>query len=135
MDSTEEVESGQLERMKILLVDDEPMVREVATTMLQSIGFTVETAIDGVEAVKIFSKKHQEYCCVLLDLTMPNMGGEETFRHLRNVDKGVRVILSSGYNEHEIAQRFAGKGHAGFIQKPYTLKNLQEVMQKLPQQQ
>ena len=103
--------------------------------MLQSLGFNVATAKDGVEALEIYGKSSQEYCCILLDLTMPKMDGEETFRQLRNIDNSIRVILSSGYNEHEISQRFAGKGHAGFIQKPYTLEKLQEVMQNLLGQQ
>ena len=56
---------------------------------------------------------------VLLDMTMPRMDGEEAFRELRRIRQGVRVILTSGYNEQDATERFAGKGLAGFIQKPY----------------
>jgi CheY-like chemotaxis protein len=66
---------------------------------------------------------------VLLDLTMPRMGGEEAFRELRLIRDDVRVVLSSGYNEQEITQRFTGKDHAGFIQKPYTMAGLREALQ------
>ncbi len=57
---------------------------------------------------------------VLLDLTMPGLGGEEVFRRLRAICPSVRVVLSSGFNEVEVIQRFTGEGLAGFIQKPYT---------------
>ena len=61
---------------------------------------------------------------MILDLTMPRMDGEETFRNLRIIDSGVRVIMSSGYNEQEVTARFAGKGLVGFIQKPYRFEEL-----------
>jgi DNA-binding NarL/FixJ family response regulator len=56
---------------------------------------------------------------VVLDLSMPGLGGEETFRRLREIDPAVRVILSSGYDQHEATLRFTAGGPAGFIQKPY----------------
>jgi CheY-like chemotaxis protein len=68
---------------------------------------------------------------VLLDLTMPRMDGEETFREMRRIKKDVRVIMASGYNEQEVSQRFVGKGLAGFIQKPFQLKELREALAKV----
>ena len=59
---------------------------------------------------------------------MPHMDGEETFRELRKLKPAVRVVLSSGYNEQDVTQRFAGKGLAGFIQKPYKLATLTEIL-------
>ena len=67
---------------------------------------------------------------VLLDLTMPRMDGEETFRELRRIRPDVRVIISSGYNEQESTNRFAGKGLAGFIQKPYGVRPLVEKIRQ-----
>jgi two-component system, cell cycle sensor histidine kinase and response regulator CckA len=61
---------------------------------------------------------------VVLDLTMPVMDGEETFRQLRRIRKDVRVLLASGYNEQELASQFAGKGFAGFMHKPFQRKTL-----------
>ena len=61
---------------------------------------------------------------VLLDLTMPHMDGEETFRELRLINPEVRVVMSSGYTEQDITSRFAGKGLVGFVQKPYSLAEL-----------
>jgi DNA-binding NtrC family response regulator len=67
---------------------------------------------------------------VLLDLTMPILGGEQCFRELRRIRKDVVVVLSSGYNEQELIARFAGKGFAGFIQKPYRLEYLNTKLQE-----
>ena len=74
----------------------------------------------------IESGRIDEIVVVLLDLTMPHLDGEETFRELRRLRPDVRVILSSGYNEQETTDRFAGKGLAGFLQKPYGLRPLGE---------
>jgi CheY-like chemotaxis protein len=112
----------------ILLVDDEEPILGVARLMLERLGFSVITAGDGREAVEIYRTLGHEIALVLLDLTMPHMNGEEAFRELRRIDPGVRVILSSGYSEHEIAARFAGKGLAGFIQKPYQVARLREAL-------
>ena len=71
---------------------------------------------------------HGNITLVLLDLTMPHMNGEEAFRALREMDPGVRVVLSSGYSESELTARFAGKGPSGFVQKPYTLSVLREKL-------
>ena len=110
----------------ILVVDDEETVRIATKRMLETLGFTVLTAEDGREALEVFRSRVDEILVVLLDLTMPHLGGEETYRELRRIRPDTRVILSSGYNEQEITSRFAGKGLAGFIQKPYGVRQLRE---------
>jgi CheY-like chemotaxis protein len=112
----------------ILVVDDEPSVREIATNMLEHLGYSILTAVDGQEALEIYRNREDTIACVLLDLTMPRMDGEETFRELRRIDPEVRVILSSGYNEMDVVGRFAGKGLTAFIQKPYQLATLRTTM-------
>ncbi len=114
----------------VLLVDDDETVRAVGRQMLERLGFKVLTANDGSQGVASYHEHTAEIDCVLLDLTMPHMDGEETFREMRRIHSGVRVILSSGYNEQDVIQRFAGKGLAGFIQKPYTLEPLRAAIQK-----
>ena len=104
----------------ILVVDDEEIVRRTATSALQRYGYTVLTAENGREAVDIYRGIANRVSMVLLDMTMPVMGGEEALRHLKTINPGVRVLLSSGFNEVEAVRRFTGKGLAGFIQKPYT---------------
>src|ERR1039457_281613 len=114
----------------VLLVDDEESVRGIAKGMLHELGFDTITAIDGREAIKIF-KSNPDIDCVILDLTMPHMDGEQCFRELRHIKPEVKVIISSGYNEQEVTQKFVGKGLTGFIQKPYKLSVLKEAIKKI----
>jgi two-component system, cell cycle sensor histidine kinase and response regulator CckA len=115
----------------ILLVDDEETIRSLGTQMLQHLGFTVLTAADGREALEVFRAHGAAIACVLLDLTMPHMDGAEAFRELRRLREDVRVVLSSGYSEQEVTQRFVGKGLAGFIQKPYQSEALAAVLRRV----
>ncbi len=113
---------------KVLVVDDEPDLRTSIVGMLEYLGFDVETAEDGQEALERF--RPGRYTLVLMDLTMPRMDGKEAFRRMKEADPSVRVILSSGYNEQESIQQFLGRGLAGFIQKPYQLRALVEALEK-----
>ena len=112
----------------ILLVDDEYSVRDICKRILERVGFTVLTARDGREAVETFKEHVDEIACVLLDLTMPLMDGEEAFHALRAIRRDARIILSSGYTEQEAVERLSGQGLAGFIHKPYRLKLLTDVL-------
>ncbi|HBA88899.1 MAG TPA: hypothetical protein DCZ75_13225 [Geobacter sp.] len=116
-------------RGKVLLVDDEETVRAIGSEMLRELGFEVLTADDGREALETF-RSSSEISFIILDLTMPHLDGEQTFVELRKLDPGVRVIMSSGYNLQEVNHRFAGKGLAGFIQKPYNLSALRAVVKQ-----
>jgi len=88
------------------------------------------TTANGREAIKLFREHGEEIRCVLLDLTMPHMDGEEAFREMRRLNPEVRVIMSSGYNEQDVVERFAGKDLACFIQKPYRLSNLRAILKE-----
>ena len=114
-----------------LVVDDEETVREVAALMLGDFGLQVITACDGLEGVERFREHQHEISVVLMDMTMPKMDGQSCFRALREINPDVRVILSSGYNEQEATSRFAGKGLAGFVQKPYSANQLAETLQSV----
>ena len=115
---------------KVLLVDDEETVRGIGREMLQELGFTVITANDGREGVAAF-KETPDITVVILDLTMPHMDGEQCFRELRQLKPDVKVIMSSGYSEQEVSEKFIGKGLAGFIQKPYKLSTLKEAVRNI----
>ncbi len=110
----------------VLLVDDEETIRAVGQQMLETLGFTVLVAADGREGLDLLKAHKSDISLVLLDLTMPHMNGEEAFRGARSLAPDVPVVLTSGYSEQEVTTRFAGKGLAGFIQKPYTLELLTE---------
>ena len=99
--------------------------------MLQRLGFQVLTAADGKEALEILTAHRDEIACVILDLTMPNMDGAETFSQIRQIKKDVPIIMSSGYNEQDVIDRFAGKGLTMFIQKPYQIKTLAEKLKEI----
>ncbi|HEX9009978.1 MAG TPA: transporter substrate-binding domain-containing protein [Holophagaceae bacterium] len=114
----------------VLLVDDEQMIREAAGAALESLGLRVVTAVDGLDAVEVFTREKDHIDLVLMDLTMPHMDGREAFQHLRRIRPGIPVILSSGYNEQESIQQFLGRGLAGFLQKPYTLQALERTVQE-----
>ena len=110
----------------ILLVDDEQTARAVGQEILERAGFEVLTANDGGAAVRLFGERFEDVVLVLLDMTMPVMGGEETLEALRGIRADVPVILCSGYNESEAEERFVGKNIAGFLQKPYQMRDLIE---------
>ncbi|MDP1833081.1 MAG: response regulator [Geothrix sp.] len=108
----------------ILVVDDDETVRTVARQALELRGFQVLEAHDGRVAVDLVQRHDGAIALVLLDMTMPHMGGEAAFREMRLLQPDLRVILSSGYNEVEAMGRFTGKGLKGFIQKPYGPREL-----------
>jgi PAS domain S-box-containing protein len=116
----------------ILVVDDEDTVRSVTKRMLERKGFTVMTAGDGGEGVELYRQHMGKITAVILDLTMPRMGGDEAFEEFRRINPDVQVILASGYSEQELSERFADRGLAGFIQKPFKvetiLQRLREAM-------
>ncbi len=114
----------------ILVVDDEQGVRQVAAELLRSMGFDILMASDGLEALEQFKASPVPIRAVLMDLTMPHLGGVETFRELRRLDPRCRVVLTSGYNEQDAIQNFLGKGLAAFVQKPFLRGELMRAMQK-----
>ena len=113
---------------KILIIDDDESVRAVTRRALEKAGFEVHTASEGREGLRML-EKNDDVRLVILDLTMPHMGGEEVFRRIRRLRPQVPVILTSGYSEQELSSRFAGKGLAEFMQKPVRLQVLYAKVQ------
>nr|WP_306672075.1 response regulator [Geothrix sp. SG10] len=132
-----EGEAAQMEESQwtgsglVLVVDDDETVRAVARQTLEMKGFQVLEAQDGQEAVDLVRARGSAIGVVLLDMTMPRMGGEEAFREMRLLQPDLRVVLSSGYNEVESMGRFRGKGLKGFIQKPYGPRELLAKIQDI----
>ena len=112
----------------VLVVDDEPMVREACAAMVRSLGLQVITAVDGEEAVRIVADPARSLACVVLDLTMPRMDGATAFGRLRDLRPDLPIVLSSGYGEQSTLQRFGDRGPDGFIQKPYTLQSIRATL-------
>ncbi len=114
----------------VLLVDDEAPVRAVGKRMLNRAGFDVLLARDGEEGLELFRQRAGEITCVILDVTMPNMDGEECYRRIRELRTDIPVIISSGYTEQLVSDHFIEQPPAGFIQKPYVLANLVETLRE-----
>jgi signal transduction histidine kinase/FixJ family two-component response regulator len=115
-------------RGRILVVDDDAMVRTVARRLLESFGLTVVPATGGAEAIDRFIDDPDAFDAILLDLTMPDVGGVEVFRACRAIRPDVPVVLMSGYHEEEASATFEGQGLAGFVQKPFTPADLAKRM-------
>jgi len=115
----------------ILIVDDEKPVRTVGRRMLERMGFDVLAATNGCEAVELFRKNAERIDCVLLDLSMPEMDGEEAFREIRRIREDALVILASGYSEEDVLSRFRGEGLAGFLHKPYRFNILRSMVREV----
>jgi DNA-binding NtrC family response regulator len=109
-------------------VDDEDVVRRIARNSLEGKGYRVLLAENGQIAADLFAKAADRISLVLLDLTMPVMNGEQTFQRLQRIRPGVKVILTSGYDEADATGRFAGTSLAGFLQKPYTAAQLTDIV-------
>ena len=124
----EVVEPGWKGRGTVLVVDDEPLAREVARRMLERLGLQVLVAEDGYSALDLLAGEHA-IDCLLLDLTMPGMDGMETLRAVRQIPCQVPVILTSGYTAEEVSRRYQGAGFAGFLPKPYEVADLRERLQ------
>ncbi|MCA8923854.1 MAG: response regulator [Planctomycetes bacterium] len=113
----------------VLVIDDQPEVLVVVRALLSSLGLEASTASGGLQGLAKYAERRADV--VVLDMTMPEVDGYETFCRLRDLDPSARVILSSGYSEQDATDRFAGSGLAGFIQKPYRLKSFEALLRKV----
>jgi two-component system cell cycle sensor histidine kinase/response regulator CckA len=117
-----------------LVVEDEEGVGDVVGRMLERLGFEVRPAKDGVEALELLEREGDAITLVLLDLSMPRMGGADCLHHIRRRWPDLPVVLMSGYTEQEIASRLLAPpdGAAGFLQKPFLPQDLTSVLRHLP---
>ncbi len=116
---------------KILVVDDEESVRSILKEALEFSGYKTILAEDGEKAIKLYKKHREDIRLIILDLTMPKLNGEETYKRLIKLDPHVKVILSSGFNAQDTISDFASKGVAGYLQKPYHLQSLSDKINEV----
>jgi PAS domain S-box-containing protein len=118
---------------KILVMDDEEIVRHVLGRMLARLGYEAEFARDGRQAIEMFVQAHgsgQVFAAVILDLTVPGgMGGKETIERLLEIDPRVKAVVSSGYSDDPIMADFTKYGFSGVIAKPYKISELGKILQ------
>jgi len=112
----------------ILVVDDEEVVRRVASDMLSDLGYRVTVAPDGEEALQIYRERGDDVDLVIVDMVMPKMDGGACFRALREIDPDVRAVLSTGYGRDERTQSILDEGMLGSVPKPYLLRELSEAV-------
>lgn len=118
---------------KILFMDDEEMLRNVTRSMLENLGYEVETACNGEEAIELYTTAKgagQPFGAVIMDLTIKGgMGGRETIKRLRELDPDVRAIVASGYSTDPVMANFREHGFLDALHKPYQLQDLEKSLE------
>jgi CheY-like chemotaxis protein len=109
---------------RILVIDDEDTVRTVLQKSLEFLGYKVDTAIHGKDALEKYAGSLSDYDLVILDMMMPQMSGEETFFKMREICPQVKVILASGYSSDDSTKSLLSAGAKTFIQKPFAIEEL-----------
>jgi CheY-like chemotaxis protein len=115
----------------VLLVDDEEVILEVGRELLEALGYRVVLAQDGKEAVKVYGKNQDKIDIVVLDVVMPGMGGGEAYDRMKDINPDIKVLLSSGFSIDGEASKILERGCNGFIQKPFTMKELSGEIAKI----
>ena len=113
---------------RILVVDDEEIVREILSDMLRRLGYEVIEAEAGAEAVEVYGSQREQIDAVILDLVMPGMSGGDTFDALRAIDPSVRALLSTGHSPDGVTQALLDRGVKGLVPKPYGLNELARAL-------
>jgi two-component system cell cycle sensor histidine kinase/response regulator CckA len=127
--------AGEGRAGKVLLMDDEQVVRDVSAALITELGHRVEFAADGQEAVEKYRKAKRAddpFDIVILDVTIRGgMGGAETMRTLLWIDPGVKAVATSGYSEHAVATGYREQGFKAFLKKPYNVDELRDVLNRM----
>jgi PAS domain S-box-containing protein len=132
VDTVAEDQPGDLSgRGVILVVDDDAFVLRAASAALKSFGYRVLLAENGDRALEVFRERSREIDLIVLDMTMPGLSGEETLHRLRALHPDVKVLLSSAYDEEEVADQTATASISGFLHKPYDPEQLGSKVKQL----
>jgi len=111
-------------------VDDEEMITDVGELLLGKLGYHILTAKSGEEAIDVYGKNMDDIDLVILDLIMPGMNGGETYDRLKEMNSDIKVLLSSGYSINGQAREILDRGCSGFIQKPFSMKEISLIIRK-----
>lgn len=113
---------------KVLIIDDEKTVRMLASTILNKVGYSTILAENGREGLKIYQERKDEIELILLDISMPEMSGKETYIEIKKLDPEARVIICSGFEQDQRIQDLKKLGVDGYIQKPYNFYGLVKII-------
>lgn len=115
----------------ILIIDDEAIIRDVGSSMLQKMGYETLIAESGPKAITLFEAQHQNIKAVILDMVMPEMSGSVVFGRLQKINPDVKIIISSGYSLNADSEALMNKGCQGFIQKPFNMQTLSHKLHEI----
>ena len=115
---------------RILVVDDEDIIRSMTFELLTDLGYNVILAEDGEQGIDIYRKKQQSIDLVILDMVMPKLNGKECFYEMRAINPDVKVLLSSGFARNASINSLKYDGLYGFIKKPYNLSEISQILHK-----
>ena len=122
--TSDDRKAGRAANGTVLVVDDDEQVRRLSGRMFSQLGFEVVVAEDGRTAIDLFAKREAGFDCVLLDLGLPGIDGEQVGKALRAIDPHIPIIVSSGFGPTDVLERMAASGFVEFLPKPYGLDQL-----------
>ena len=123
--------SEEMAGARVLVIDDEKLVRDAICEMLELEGIPFVSAADGAAGLASFEQHGDRVGLVVLDLTMPGLSGQETFLKIRAIAPGLPIVLSSGHDEAQALAPLEGENVAGYLQKPYPLSQMVDLVRKL----
>jgi PAS domain S-box-containing protein len=115
----------------ILIIDDEPVIRITATKMLELLGYSVLTAENGENGIKVFKEHQKEIRAVILDMAMPIMTGDEAYKRLKKIDPQVKVLVATGFTNDKRVRKTMEAGASGFMKKPYSINILSRKLHEI----
>jgi CheY-like chemotaxis protein len=115
----------------ILIVEDENFLIEMLQLMLESKGYTVYSAQDGLKAIELYKQHREEIALILTDMGLPELTGFDEFKRLREIDPNVKVVFASGFFEPDIKSELLKAGAKGFIQKPYEASGILRIIREI----
>ena len=114
-----------------MVVDDETYILTSVKNMLEDLGYSVITASDGMEAIALYDRHAGDIDLVVMDMIMPKMGGVEAFDSIRMKNPNLKAIFCSGYSMNSFSQEFLERGSAGFIQKPFKMLRMSQMIRDI----
>lgn len=130
-EKTETKQTPVRKQARVLLAEDEELVRNLVTSMLRSLGHTVVACEDGLEALEIYRKSWREFDLVVLDMMMPKMNGRDAFIYMRSINEDIKALLISGFSIEGEAQSLIDMGMKAFIQKPFNFSDFSKIVDRV----
>jgi len=118
-------------KKKVLIIDDEEVIRDLVVDVLSDIGTEVVCATDGFEGLKIYEKDPSAYGLVILDVILPGMDGKEVFHKIKKLNEEAKILIISGFTKNEIMDELFSYGIVGYLPKPFSILSLTEKISEI----